>query len=68
MPIPVSYDDFVKREAQQVWDAYLDAHGRPPTIQDMYHNAYRRMAEGYTHARVISGIYEGTGKTPPANP
>lgn len=62
----VSYDQFVKVESWQVRDAYLDAHGREPAISDMYHNAYRRAFEGYSHAAILAGIYEGAGKPPPA--
>lgn len=51
-----TYDEFVKTEAQQVWDAYKAHHGHPPGITDMYHNAYRRLVEGWTHRDILHDI------------
>lgn len=57
-PVPpaVSYDQFVKVEAQQVYDRYVAVHGRAPAPADLYHNAYRRTVERRTHEAILADI------------
>ena len=55
-PPAVSYDQFVKVEAQQVYDRYVAVHGRAPAPADLYHNAYRRTVERRTHEAILADI------------
>jgi hypothetical protein len=52
----ITYDQFVKVEADEVWRRYLERRGHPPAIPDMYHNAWRRLREGWSHADILKDI------------
>jgi hypothetical protein len=52
------YKSFVQDESRDVHDAYLLKHGHPPGPSDLYHNAWRRLQEGWTHNRIIDAILE----------
>lgn len=51
-----TYDQFVKEEAPEVEAAYMQAHGHPPGITDVAHNAWRRLVEGWTHENILHDI------------
>lgn len=51
-----TYSQFVNVEAPQVRDAYVKKHGVEPSASDLYHNAWRRLVEGWSHADVLRGI------------
>jgi hypothetical protein len=53
---PVSYGLFVGLEAQQVADKYHAVHGRQPAASDLYHNAWRRLVEGWSHQAILDDI------------
>lgn len=58
-PVPapaVSYSQFVAVEAQQVRDKYRAVHGRDPAPSDLYHNAWRRLVEGWSHQAILDDI------------
>lgn len=55
MVVP-TYDEFVKTESWDVERAYRESRGHPPAISDMYHNAYRRLIEGWSHDNIIRDI------------
>lgn len=51
-----TYDQFVKVEAAEVERAYEHHTGHPPAISDMFHNSWRRLVEGWTHANILHDI------------
>lgn len=53
---PVTYHQFVGVEAQQVADKYQAVHGRVPAASDLYHNAWRRLVEGWSHQAILDDI------------
>lgn len=55
MPVP-TYDEFVTVESWDVERAYQESRGHPPAISDMYHNAYRRLVEGWSHENILRDI------------
>lgn len=54
--VPVSYHDFVTKEAVEVAQAYENRHGHSAGVTDLAHNSYRRLVEGWNHIDVIKGI------------
>jgi hypothetical protein len=62
---PVDYETFVAREAREVFDRYVEVHGRLPAASDLYHNAWRRLSsERWSQADILAGI--DPAWTPPA--
>ncbi len=61
LPWQPEYEQFIGWAAP-IWQAYVDANGRPPAESDMAHNAWRLLVERYSFSKVIAGI----GGTVPA--
>lgn len=55
LPPPVDYQTFL-REGRDVTAAYLDRWGFPPGPSDLYHNAWRRLAERWEHQAILDDI------------
>lgn len=53
---PVDYNTFVTKESWEVRDTYLAKRGHEPAISDMYHNAWRRLVEGWSHEKILKDI------------
>lgn len=64
----VSYKQFVKVEAQEVWDKYVKVHGHDPAPSDLAHNSWRRLKEQYSHERVLERIVPRSVLPPPPLP
>lgn len=67
MPLP-TYDEFVGVESVEVSQAILETHGHNPSPGDMYHNAWRRLVEGWTHANILHDIRGEPLEEPPPEP
>lgn len=50
------YDTFVQHESEDVQDAYVAAHRHQPGASDLYHNAWRRLDERWTHRDILHDI------------
>jgi hypothetical protein len=55
MPLP-DYAQFVTVESWEVEKAYKARTGHGPAISDQYHNAFRRLVEGWTHRDILNDI------------
>lgn len=53
---PVDYSTFVAKESFEIQDAYVKKHGHLPSPSDMYHNAWRRLVEKWSHEYIIANI------------
>jgi hypothetical protein len=51
-----SYESFVQQEALEVSYAFTQRHKTQPAPQDLYHNAWRRLAEGWSHENILRDI------------
>jgi len=60
---PFDYARFVQTEANEVAARFKAAHGVAPSASDLYHNAYRRCFEGWSHQAILDGI--GPAPQPP---
>jgi len=58
-PTLPSYHQFVDLESWVVEAAYKKRTGHGPAISDMYHHAYRRLVEGWTHQEILTAIEQG---------
>lgn len=56
MTPPVAIAQFVNVESREVAAAYQRVHGVEPAPSDLYHNAWRRLVEGWTHRAILSDI------------
>jgi hypothetical protein len=50
------YDVFVQQESNEVAAVYRNEHGHPPGASDLYHNAWRRLEERWTHRDILHDI------------
>ena len=52
----VDYDTFVLHEAPEVATTFAAQHHVPPAASDLYHNAWRRLVEAWTHRDILLDI------------
>lgn len=52
----VTYDQFVGQESFAIAGRYLAVHGGDPGPSDLFHNAWRRLVEGWTLEAILADI------------
>lgn len=56
LPKSPTYDEFVGKESGEVAAAFFQKNRRMNSPMDMYHNAWRRLAEGWSHRAIVADI------------
>lgn len=53
----IMYDNFVHKESHEIAEAYkVKNHGPGPSESDLYHTAWRRLVESWTHEDILKDI------------